>query len=68
MPKRTTDEEFLKRLEETAPEVLSAKVDFDALVGKILAAGDVDTGRTPKRRKAATSQKRKRQAKSHSHQ
>jgi len=49
MPKRTTNDELLKRLQERAPEVLAARVNFDALVGKVLAAGSVDTGRTPKR-------------------
>jgi hypothetical protein len=51
MPKLKTDAELLKHLEERAPEVLAAKVNFDALVGKVLAAGSVDTGRAPKRRK-----------------
>jgi hypothetical protein len=51
MPKLKTDEQLLKHLEERAPEVLAAKVNFDALVGKVLAAGSVDTGRAPKRRK-----------------
>ena len=51
MPKLKTDEQLLMHLEERAPEVLAAKVNFDALVGKVLAAGSVDTGRTPKRRK-----------------
>jgi hypothetical protein len=51
MPKRTkhlTDEEVIARLEKNAPEVLSAKVDFDALMGKVLAAGSVVTGHAPK--------------------
>ena len=55
MAKRTkhlTDEEIIARLEKDAPEVLSAKVNFDALMGKVLAAGPVDTGRASKRRKA----------------
>ena len=51
MPKLKTDAELLKHLEERAPEVLAAKVNFDALVGKVIAAGPVDTGRAPKRRK-----------------
>jgi hypothetical protein len=39
MRKRTEQEqdaEVLKRLEKQAPEVLEARVDFDALVGRIL--------------------------------
>jgi hypothetical protein len=47
MAKRTkhlTDEEVIARLEKGAPEVLAAKVNFDALVGKVLAAGSVGTG------------------------
>ncbi len=51
IPKLRTDEQLLKHLEERAPEVLAAKVNFDALVGKVLAAGSVDTGRAPKHRK-----------------
>jgi hypothetical protein len=51
MPKLKTDAELLKHLEERAPEVLAAKVNFDALVGKVLAVGSVDTGHAPKRRK-----------------
>jgi hypothetical protein len=30
------DAELIKRLQEAAPEILDAKVDFDALVGNIL--------------------------------
>jgi hypothetical protein len=62
MPKRTkhlTDEEIVARLEKNAPEVLSAKVDFDALMGRVLAAGSVDTGRPFKRRRKSTAQKTK---------
>jgi hypothetical protein len=54
MPKRTkhlTDEEIVDRLEKNAPEVVNAKVNFDALVGKVLAAGSVDAGRASKRQK-----------------
>ena len=50
MPKLKTDAELLKHLEERAPGVLAAKDNFDALVGKVLAAGSVDTGRAPKYR------------------
>jgi hypothetical protein len=62
MGKRTkhlTDEEIVARIEKDAPEVLSAKVNFDALVGKVLAAGSVDIGRAPKQRKQRASQKPK---------
>lgn len=52
MAKRATDEEILKRLKERAPEVLSVRVDFDAVVRKILAAGSVETARAPKRAKS----------------
>jgi hypothetical protein len=51
MPKRTTDDELLERLQKEAPEVLAAKVNLDAFVGKVLVAGAVDTGRTSKSRK-----------------
>jgi hypothetical protein len=43
---------LIKHLEERAPEVLAAKLNFHALVGKVLAAGS-DAGRAPKRRKRA---------------
>jgi hypothetical protein len=33
---REQDVEVLKRLEKKAPEVVEARVDFDALVGRIL--------------------------------
>lgn len=36
MPKLKTDEQLLKHLEERAPEVLAARVNFDALVGRFL--------------------------------
>jgi len=51
MPKRTTDTEFLKRLEERAPEVLSARVNFDALVGKVLATDAITISHSPNRSK-----------------
>jgi hypothetical protein len=47
MPKLKTVEQLVKHLEERAPEFLAAKVNFDALVGKVLAAGSVNTGRHP---------------------
>jgi hypothetical protein len=58
MPKLKTDEQLLKHLKERAPEVLAAKVNFDALVGKVLAAGSVDTGRAPKRSQSSKAKKR----------
>jgi len=44
MSKPKTDVALLKRLKKTAPHVLEAKVDFDAIITKALAAnpGDVD--------------------------
>jgi hypothetical protein len=62
MPKRTkhlTDEEVIDRLQKDAPEVLSARINFDALVGKVLAAGSVDAGRAPKRRQSTRRKKLK---------
>ena len=59
MPKLKTDDELLKHLEERAPEVLAAKVNFDALVGKVLAAGSVDTDRASKRVKRKAAGRRK---------
>jgi hypothetical protein len=60
MPKLKTGTELLKHLEERAPEVLAAKVNFDALVGKVLAADSVDTGRAPKRPRSKSKPKRNR--------
>jgi hypothetical protein len=45
MPKLKTDEPLLKHLEETAPEILAAKVNFDAPVGKVLVALLLDSAK-----------------------
>jgi hypothetical protein len=57
-----TDEELLKRLEEKAPEVLRAKVNFDALAGKVLVAGSVDIDRAPKRHRSTKIKKHNKKA------
>jgi hypothetical protein len=40
---RERDRELIARLQKEAPEVLSAKVDFDALVENILSADPADS-------------------------
>ncbi len=50
MPKRTTDKKLLERLAREAPEVLSERVDFDALVETIVSAGSDRLRSEPERR------------------
>jgi hypothetical protein len=45
------DAELIKRLQEEAPEVLSAKVGFDALVTKVISADPYFVGAGFKQRK-----------------
>jgi hypothetical protein len=55
MRKRTEQEqdaEVLKRLERHAPEVLEARIDFDALVGRILLKSHASTKLKKRKKKA----------------
>jgi len=48
------DGELLKRLQEEAPEVLNARVDFDSLIDKLFVSGE----RLPPKAQPTTTKKR----------
>jgi len=67
MRKGTTkerDRELITRLQDEAPEVLSAKVDFDALVENVLSADSDRIAVGPERKRAVTKSKAKRSTRS----
>ncbi len=70
MTKPKTDEQLLKRLRKEAPEVLEAKVDFNAAITKVLRADPSHVDRRMERIHALTKSKvrknqRKRKADKH---
>ncbi len=54
------DAELIKRLQDEAPEVLRAKVGFDAVVENILSVDSDRNALGPRRKRAVTTSKAKR--------